>query len=291
MPYNSNTSFRGRRKGHRNMKTTVSSQGMGGQMAPPPNQQSQTQGQQGQAKPATPAPAAPTTSPAEEAAWKKLSTTTSTDASEVAKDGEDFLKKFNSDPAKPSIYADKVYGQLAAAYMQLNEPDKMFAALRKALDINPDNIEALAIMSMAGSRRIDPKAPNAPDKEKATEAMARRGIELLNALQKPDSMTDAVFTTSRDEQLAMCHSGLGRVDQLEGKPVEAAQEFAMAVKLETPPDAVDEFLLGVSLSDSKQFGAAVSAFTDCLKDPGPMKEMCTNALSEAKKAAASAPKQ
>jgi hypothetical protein len=81
------------------------------------------------------------------------------------------------------------------------------------------------------------------------------------------------------------------VEQLEGKNSDAALEFGMAVKLENPPDAVDQFLLGITLYDSKQPAAAVAAFSDCLKDPGPMKDMCSSGLSDAKKAAASAPKQ
>lgn len=277
----------------------MGSQGMGGGMASPPSQQpQQQQGQQGQTgqKPATPAaaPTAPVPSPAEEAAWKKLSNTSSTDASAVAKEAEDFLKKYNADPTKPSLYADRVYAELAAAYMQLpGEQDKMFAALRQSLTLNQNNVDALALMSMANSRRIKADQPNAAAVETATEAMAKHGIELLTAVQKPDGISDTDFARNRDEKLAMCHSGLGRVEQLQGKDADAAQEFAMAVKLETPPDPVDQYLLGISLLDSKQASGAVTAFQDCLKDPGPMMQGCTGGLAEAKKAAATqiSPKQ
>jgi len=265
----------------------MGNQGMGqnSQMSQPPNQQNQ-QGQ-AQQKPAT--PATPTVNPAEEAAWKKLASP-STDANAVVKEAEDFLKKYNTPPAK-SVYADRVYGLLAHAYMQEGEDDKMFGALRAALDVNPDNVEALSLQAMARSRRIKSSDPHAAEVEQGVTELAQHGIEVLNAIQKPEGLSDADFQRTKNEELAMCHSALGRVAQLQGKPSDAATEFQTAVSLETPPDAVDEYLLGMSLMDGKQYAGAVTALQGCLKDPGPMKDLCTDQLAAAKKAAASAPKQ
>lgn len=276
-------------QGMSQQQSSGSSQGMNGQMAAPPSQQGQTT-----QKPATPAqatPPPPVTSPAEEAAWKSLSSGGATDPKKVAADAEDFLKKYNTPPAH-SIHADGAYAVLAGAYMQMpNSEDKMFAALKEALTLNPENIDAMAIMVKARSRRIRPSDPSSPQVEKGMEDMAHHCIEVLTALMKPAGVSDADFALTRDAKLAMCHSGLGRVEQLEGRDSDASTEFAMAVKLENPPDAVDQYLLGATLIDSKQPAAAVAAFSDCLKDPGPMKDLCSTGLSDAKKAAASAPKQ
>ena len=193
----------------------MGSQGMGGGMASPPSQQpQQQQGQQGQTgqKPATPAaaPTAPVPSPAEEAAWKKLSNTSSTDASAVAKEAEDFLKKYNADPTKPSLYADRVYAELAGAYMQLpGEQDKMFAALRQSLTLNQNNVDALALMSMANSRRIKADQPNAAAVETATGRNGQAWHRSFDRRQKPEGITDTDFALTRDENSPCATAGLG----------------------------------------------------------------------------------
>lgn len=264
-------------------------------MSSSPSQQQGQQGQAGQAKPGTPAtpPAAPAIDPAEEAAYKALMRP-GADAKRVALEGEAFLVKYNSNKDKPSTFADRVYGALASAYMNLNDTDKMTNACRMALTLNPNNVDVLAIWSMASSRRLDPSRPDAKQQIQSTEDMARHGIELLNVVVKPEGITDEEFLRNKNEKLAMCHSGLGLAEYNEGKFTEAASEFDIATKLETPPDSVDLYLLGVSSEAAKLYPAAVAAYQACAKEAGPMQERCQTSLAEAKKLAAtqlSTPKQ
>ena len=44
-------------------------------------------------------------------------------------------------------------------------------------------------------------------------------------------------------------------------------------------------LLGMALMDTKQYAGAVTAFQDCLKDPGAMQKACESQLGVAKKSA------
>lgn len=242
-------------------------------------------------QPATPAP--PPVNPAEEAAYKKLTAVPTggqtSDPAAIVKEAQDFLATYNADPAKPSRYADQAYYMEAAAYMQLNKPTEMSAALDNSLKLNPNNVDSLAIFSMVSSRRIRAGSPNAAADEKKTEDAARQCIQIIGQLTKPDGITDEAFAASKDEKGAMCHSGLGLVELIEGKTTEAAQELQQATRLENDSDPVDLYLWGTALEDSKQYNAAENAFQTCLKDPGPMANNCKNGLDDSKKKAAAQP--
>ncbi|MGH9591442.1 MAG: hypothetical protein ACRD5L_00015, partial [Bryobacteraceae bacterium] len=146
------------------------------------------------------------------------------------------------------------------------------------------------VMAMVSSRRIDPGGLDADQKLRMTETYGRQGILLLNQLQKPADMPDADFAHARDEKLAMCHSGLGLVDYDRQKFVEATQEFTEALKLESDPDPVDQYLLGLSLMGAKQYSQAVTVLDACSKN-SVMSANCKPKLDEAKKLAAMQPKQ
>jgi tetratricopeptide (TPR) repeat protein len=257
--------------------------GMGANKQNPPatGQQGQT-GQQ--AAPATP-PAAPKIDPAEEAAFKKITTTPTLDPKTAAQNGEDFLKKYPT-----SIYVGRVDGLLAGAYMQLNDPAKAQAAGLKSLADNPNNVDALAVLAVVMSRsNMDTSQPGAAQRLQDAEKYARTGIDQLTALQKPADQTDADFNKLRDSKLAMCYSGLGLVEYSQNKAADAALQFSEAVKRENPPEPVDQYLLGMALMDNKQYAGAVTAFQDCLKDPGPMQQRCSEGLKDSKQKAAAQP--
>lgn len=260
----------------------------GNKQNPPATGQQGQQGQTGQAgqqtPPATP-PAAPKIDPVEEAAYKKLTTAPTLDPKAAAQQGEDFLKKYPT-----SVYAGRVDGLLAGAYMQLNDPAKAQAAGLKSIADNPNNVDALAVLAVVMSRsNMDASQPGAAQRLQDAEKYARTGIDQLTALQKPPEQTEADFNKLRDSKLAMCYSGLGLVEYSQNKSAEAALQFAEAVKRENPPEPVDQYLLGMALMDNKQYTGAVSAFQDCLKDPGPMQQRCSEGLKESKQKAATQP--
>ncbi len=264
------------------------SSGMGSGMSTPPNQQTQQTPppDSKQAAPAT--PAAPVLDPKEEADFKKVSSMQMSKPEDVAKAGEGFAKAYPK-----SNHLETVYSILAAAYMQLGDDTNMFKYGRLTLQMNKDNIDALAVMSVATARKIDPdNRADAAAKEKTVEDYSARCISLLNGLVKPDGVTDADFARSRDGKLAMCYSGLGQTDLFEGKNADAAKVLAMATKLEgSVPDPVDLYLLGMAYQANRQFNEAVTTFQQCVKDTDQrMVPMCTEQMNNAKKEAAKAGK-
>jgi tetratricopeptide (TPR) repeat protein len=251
-------------------------QGMGaGQMGTPPNQQ-----QPAQQNPPSAAPA-PALDVKEEDAFKKLQSMQTAKAEDLARTGEGFVKAFPN-----SNHLETVYSMLAEAYMQLGNDAEMFKYGGLTLKKNPNNVDGLAVMSVATARKIDPdNHPDAMKKEKDVEDWSGRCISSLQSLTKPEGVSDADFARSRDGKLAMCYSGLGQTLLFEGKNGEAVKDLTKATQLEgSAPDPVDLFLLGMALMGNKQGPEAVNAFQQCLKDTDQrMVPMCQEQLGNAKK--------
>src|SRR2546422_6228976 len=116
--------------------------------------------------------------------------------------GEEFLKKYPG-----SRYNAVVYARLAPAYLAVAQEDKMFAAGEKALELNPDNVDILALMGMLLPRRAG--TLDADQKLQKAEKYSKRTIELLAAMQKPDGVTEEEFNAAKNQKLSIAHSGLG----------------------------------------------------------------------------------
>jgi tetratricopeptide (TPR) repeat protein len=240
----------------------------------PPNQQQPAQQ-------AAPAAAAPALDVKEEDAYKKLSSMQTAKPEELIRNGEAFTKAFPK-----SNHLETVYSILASAYMQVGDENNMFKYGHLTLVANPDNVDGLAVMSVATARKIDPdNHPDATAKEKQVEDWSGRCISHLASLTKPEGVTDADFARSRDGKLAMCYSGLGQTVLFEGKVGEAVKDLTKATQLEgSTPDPVDLFLLGMALMTNKQYPEAATAFQQCLKDTDQrMVPLCQEQLGNAKK--------
>jgi tetratricopeptide (TPR) repeat protein len=258
--------------------TSPRTQGMGG-MAPNlvVGQQSTQGAAQSQTPPgqtATPPPV----DPAEEAAFKAISTKAD-DPKKVIADTKDFLTKYPN-----SRYNSMVYYRQASAYLQLQDAKDAGVAAQKSIDLNRANADALPLIAYLIARQID-NGPNAQKEIQAAEQYAHDAIQLLNALQKPADMSDADFEAQRKEKLSMAHSALGLAYLNEGKNAEGAQALAEAIRLSATPDPVDQYLLGVAYENTKQYSQAVTAYEACSKDPS-IGDRCRTGLKETKDKAA-----
>lgn len=223
------------------------------------------------------APATPKVSKAEVKAYNAFYAARNAPDEQVISLGESFVAKYPNSP-----YAGAVYGKLTGAYLHQNQVDKMLDAGTKALDLNPDNIDVLPLMAWAIPRRVDSSTPNGTQKLQQAANYAHHGIELLSSMPKPATMDDATFTKVKNDKLAMCHSGLGTIDAKLGKYDDAMTELNQAVQLESTPDPVDYYLLGLSDEMTNHFTEAITAYTKCADDPGALQDTCKNDIKETK---------
>jgi len=245
---------------------------------PPPGQGQQ--GQQGQ--PTT--PAQPPVNKDEEDAYKKFFDAHATKDTQITL-GEDFLKKFPD-----SHYKESVYSVLTSDYMLAGQADKMMAAGEKTLEIDPDNVDVLAVLALAIPRRVDPSKLDAEQKLVKAETYAKKGIALISVLPKPAGISDDDFQKAKNGKLSMCHSGLGVAYFQRGKYLESAAELTEAIKLESDPDQVDYYVLGLAYNNAKKPDDAVAAFGKCAEIQGQLQAECKKNQDAVKKTVASQPK-
>src|SRR5207302_3905352 len=138
-----------------------------------------------QTKPGEPSGAA---SKDELKAYKEVYDARIGDPSKLIEVGEGFLAKFPM-----SIYAGAVYSELASAYLNTNQADKMVTAGTKAVEINPDNVDVLPLLAWAIPRRVTAQTPDAAQQLAKAQDYAKHGIQLLTTMPKPEEMDDAAF--------------------------------------------------------------------------------------------------
>jgi tetratricopeptide (TPR) repeat protein len=222
---------------------------------------------------------------AEEAAYKLVLAAQGGDPSAEIPVGEDFITKFPM-----SKYVGGVYGMLTTAYYTTGNTDKMFAAGAKALELNPDNVDVLALLAMAIPRRMKPNQPDFADQIKKAEVYARHAIEIMPALPKPATVDDATFEKAKNDKLALCHSGLGLIDlNVKKNYDEARTELTLAVQLASNPDMVDYYLLGTADAQGSYMNGAIAAYDKCAQS-GPLEAQCKSREEAVKKDAASGTK-
>ncbi|HEV7966699.1 MAG TPA: hypothetical protein VGP19_03965 [Candidatus Acidoferrales bacterium] len=221
---------------------------------------------------------------AEEAAYKNVLAAQGADAAMEIQVGEDFITKFPM-----SKYVGGVYGMLTTAYYTTGNTDKMFAAGAKALELNPDNVDVLALLAMAIPRRVKANTPDGPQQMQKAEVYAHHAIELMPSLAKPDTVDDATFEKAKNDKLALCHSGLGLLDIDHQKFEDARTELTQAVQLATSPDPVDYYLLGNADAQASYMNGAIAAYDKCAAT-GPLTTQCKAREDAVKKDLASGTK-
>ena len=224
----------------------------------------------------------------ENAAFKSLSDTPSTDQAKRIELGEAFLQKYPN-----SRYRSPVYGTLVMAYVQSGQVQKMEEVADKEIALNPNDVQVLAVVAQTLPRAMNSKTPN-PDKvlTKAEEC-SRKAIELTPTLPKPATVTDDAFSTAKNQTLAMAHGGLGLVYIRRGKYSEAIPELNQSVTIDPTPDPVNYYLLGMANAKTSHFDDSAAAYNKCAAIAGAMQETCKKGAEEVKKLGAtqlSAPK-
>jgi tetratricopeptide (TPR) repeat protein len=220
----------------------------------------------------------------EEAAYKAVRDVQGSDPVMQIQVCEDFISKYPM-----SKYVGGVYGMLTGAYFNAGNTDKMFAAGTKALDLDPNNVDVLALLAMAIPRRVKPTTPDGTQQLQKAEQYAHHAIELIPAMTKPETVDDATFEKLKNDKLSLAHSGLGLLDINHQKWDDARNELTQAVQLASSPDPVDYYLLGNADSQASYLNGAVAAYEKCAAS-GPLVSACKARQDAVKKDIASGTK-
>src|SRR5271167_2305598 len=201
--------------------------------------------------------------------YKKFEALSPEDVPKKIKAGEDFLKKYNSSPARAQVYS-----QLTVLYIQANQLDKGFAAGSSALQLNPNDVRTMGVLSQTMARTANAGDPGADQRLKDAEKYGKQAVAVAPTLVKPATMDDKFFETNKSDALSMAHSGLGTVSVREGKYAEAIPDLKQAIELSTRPDVTNYYLLGVANLNSEHYPDAAAAFAKCAETPGNLQAAC-----------------
>lgn len=236
-------------------------------------------------------PATPPASSEEDAAVKALQAMPEGSALNLKaklEAAEAFLQKYPQ-----THYRSMTYGFLTIGYAQIGKPDKAIEYGDKELELNPNDVATMAILSQAIPRVTNLTAPDGAKKLDKAELLGKRAVEVVPTLPKPEAMTDEVFASTKNQTLAMAHGGLGLVDWRRSKFADAIPELEESVKLDTVADPVNWLILGVVNQNTSHFDAAAAAYAHCAAIVGSLQDTCKTKSEEAKKLAVtklSAPK-
>jgi tetratricopeptide (TPR) repeat protein len=204
----------------------------------------------------------------------------STDLQKKIQAGNDFVQKYPT-----SRYRAEVYSWLVKGYMSSGDVAKMQAAGEKDLELNPNDVQILAILGSALPRSMASNL-TAEQKEKVltqAEQYSNKAIELAPTITKPAGMPDEMFIGAKNQTMALAYSGLGLVAFRRGKFSDAIPNLEKSVRLEPEPDPVNYFVLALSNEKASHFDDAVAAFTKCAEIPGGLQATCKQGIEEAKK--------
>ncbi|MBS1839231.1 MAG: tetratricopeptide repeat protein [Acidobacteria bacterium] len=194
---------------------------------------------------------------------------------------EDFLKKYPE-----SRYRVIVYPFLTIGYVQAGQSEKALAFGDKELEINPNDVATMAVMSQTMSRVYNAGAPDAAKRLDKAESLGKRAVEVIPTIAKPEGITDEAFINSKNQTLAMAHSGIGLVEWRRGKFADAIPELEQSIKLDPITDPVNWFILGIVNQNTAHFDDAANAFTKCSLIAGQLADTCKGRAEAAKKLAA-----
>jgi tetratricopeptide (TPR) repeat protein len=210
-------------------------------------------------------------------AYREFMTIRGYDPMRVIELGTAFLANY---PA--SRFVTAVHAELATVYLDQQNEDKFLEHAKKALELNPDDIDVLPLLAMYIPRRVKMNTPDAVHQLDLGRGYAQHGIDVLNALAKPAQLDDVQFQKIKNDKLALCHSGLGAADIKQGDYPGAVAELKQATELAAIPDPVDFFLLGAADNATNHFTNAIAAYNQCATS-GPLQAQCKAGIEKAKK--------
>ncbi len=151
-----------------------------------------------------------------------------------------FLTKYPTSDFKSGAYLTEMQ-----VYYQLGKSDQAVDAAKKVLDVDPDNLDALAFLSYVFPFTFKGTDADATAKLSRAESDARHGLDVLQKFPKPANVTDAQFKAYVDPKRALFNSAIGFV-ALQRKDYPNAITAFKAATDGNPTDVYTFYRLGLA---------------------------------------------
>ncbi len=192
-----------------------------------------------------------------------------------------FLAKFPEAGLKGFAYAN-----LSALYLSLGDADKSTEFGEKAVELDPDRPDVLAILSQLYARRARPNELDYRAKMQKAETYAKHALELIETIPKPPGLADDQFLKHKETITVMAHSGLGLTYFNNRRYALAVNELKAATEaIYAQVDPVDFYVLGLAYVNTQKYAEGVTALQKAYDEApqGPFKDAVNQQLADAKK--------
>jgi tetratricopeptide (TPR) repeat protein len=159
--------------------------------------------------------------------------------------GQDFIQKYAD-----SDYKEAAYTAIIQSYAQLGDFPKMMDTTQQALQAKPDSLDVITASSYFFPLIYKPDDPNKDAHLSATEANAKKGLELLQKLPKPAGVTDEQFNQNVKARRSILNGAVGFAD-LQRNDFAGAVAPLKAAAEDSPNDVYANYRLGTAYLYSK----------------------------------------
>jgi tetratricopeptide (TPR) repeat protein len=143
-----------------------------------------------------------------------------------------------------SVMKEDALELLMVAYQQANNQAKMIEAAQRILQVNPNNLRALALLSYI--KRAQAEAGQDAQKNLADGAQfAERGLQALQTAPKPEGTSDADFAKMK-KQMSAIFNGTSGMAALQAKNFPQAQQRLRAAVEADPNDLRNVYPLALA---------------------------------------------
>ena len=140
---------------------------------------------------------------------------------------------------------------LMAAYQQAGDAQKTLDVANRVLQADPNDVRALALLAYNYRAMASAGGPQMQDNLAKAKQYGQQGLQALQAMKKPDNMTDADFTKFHNETGAIFDGAIGFA-ALQAKDYATAQkDFQEAVSWESQPNIADIYPLATADLEAK----------------------------------------
>jgi hypothetical protein len=158
---------------------------------------------------------------------------------------KDFLQKYPD-----SDYKEAAFTAMVQSYAQLNDLAKMMDATQQALQAKPDSLDVITASCYFFPLLYKPDDPAKDAHLSAVEANAKKGLELVQKLQKPAGATDEQFNQNVKARRAILNGAAGFVALQRNNFADAVAPLKAAVE-DSPNDVYANYRLGTAYLYSK----------------------------------------
>jgi tetratricopeptide (TPR) repeat protein len=191
-----------------------------------------------------------------------------TDPSKVVMLLDEYVRTVDDPETRPLIYE-----QYVRSYLRLENRAKVLEYGEKALALNPDNIEIIALTASAYLQK--------PMEIEAAMTQVQKAVTIADALDlkpRPPALTDEQWAKQKNQWKSLAYSTRGLVELQKDESIEAAVTDLEKARDFSPANPLVEYRLGIAYWKSKKIDEAIAALAKSAAVPSEIQTQASQLL-------------